>query len=122
MSLFVDINPETIVPELVTDFENRLGVVLKAGDQRREFLQGFGYALTTVLQSLETSGLKELLRTTFGEYMDELGDLVGVTRLPADYADCTVPAFSSCLLCTLPALTDPFSGSLYPVLPDKIRE
>ena len=43
MSLFVDINPETIVPELVTDFENRLGVVLKAGDQRREFLQGFGY-------------------------------------------------------------------------------
>lgn len=90
MSLFVDINPETIVPELVKDFEDRLGVVLKAGDQKREFLQGFGYTLTTVLQSIEASGLKELLRTTFGEYMDELGDLVGVTRLPADYADCTV--------------------------------
>ena len=56
MSIFVDIDPGTIVPQLVQDFEDYLGVVLGAGDQRREFLQGFGYALTTALQTIEATG------------------------------------------------------------------
>ena len=55
MSIFVDIDPGTIVPQLVQDFEDYLGVVLGAGDQRREFLQGFGYALTTALQTKRSS-------------------------------------------------------------------
>lgn len=88
--LFVNIDPSIIVPELVEYFENYLNTLLKAGDQRREFLQGFGYPFTTVYQSIEASGKKELLRYSFGQYLDELGALVGVSRLPADYADCTV--------------------------------
>lgn len=88
--LFVDIDPSTIVPQLVEDFENALGVVLKAGDQRREFLQGFGYVFTTALQQVEMTGEVNLLQYAYGTYLDKLGELVGVTRLPADYADCTV--------------------------------
>ena len=90
MSLFVDIDPSAIVPQLVEDFENYLGVVLKAGDQRREFLQGFGYVFTTALQQVEMTGENNLLQYAYGAYLDKLGELVGVTRLPADYADCTV--------------------------------
>ena len=90
MSIFVDIDPGTIVPQLVQDFEDYLGVVLGAGDQRREFLQGFGYALTTALQTIEATGEKELLETSFGQYLDKLGALVGVERRPAAAATCTV--------------------------------
>lgn len=90
MSIFVDIDPGTIVPQLVQDFEDYLGVVLSAGDQRREFLQGFGYALTTALQTIEATGEKELLETSFGQYLDKLGALVGVERRPAAAATCTV--------------------------------
>lgn len=86
----MDIDPSTIVPQLVEDFENALGVVLKAGDQRREFLQGFGYVFTTALQQVEMTGEVNLLQYAYGTYLDKLGELVGVTRLPADYADCTV--------------------------------
>ena len=88
--LFVDIDPSTIVPQLVEDFESFLGVVLKAGDQRREFLQGLGYVFTTALQQVEMTGEVNLLQYAYGTYLDKLGELVGVTRLPADYADCTV--------------------------------
>ena len=90
MIIFVDIDPGTIVPQLVQDFEEYLGVVLSAGDQRREFLQGFGYALTTALQTIEATGEKELLETSFGQYLDKLGALVGVERRPAAAATCTV--------------------------------
>lgn len=90
MSLFVDMDPSVIVPQLVEDFETALGVTLPAGDQRREFLQGFGYVLTTVLQNIEMTGEKELLETSYGQYLDALGALVGVSRLQADYATCTV--------------------------------
>ena len=90
MSIFVDIDPGTIVPQLVQDFEDYLGVVLGAGDQRRELLQGFGYALTTALQTIEATGEKELLETSFGQYLDKLGALVGVERRPAAAATCTV--------------------------------
>lgn len=88
--LFVDIEPSTIVPQMVEDFENYLGVVLKAGDQRREFLQGFGYVFTTALQQVEMTGEVNLLQYSHGVYLDKLGELVGVTRLPADYSDCMV--------------------------------
>lgn len=87
MSLFVDIDPQIIIPELINDFENQLGIALNAGDQRRQFLQGFGYVLTTMLQKIETTGKNNLLQYAYGEYLDKLGELVGVTRLPADYAD-----------------------------------
>ncbi len=87
MSLFVDIDPQTIIPELINDFENQLGISLNAGDQRRQFLQGFGYVLTTVLQSIETTGINNLLQYAYGEHLDRLGELVGVVRLPADFAE-----------------------------------
>ena len=90
MSLFVDIDPQTIIPELINDFENQLGISLNAGDQRRQFLQGFGYVLTTVLQNIENTGKNNLLQYAYGEYLDKLGELVGVTRLPADYADVSI--------------------------------
>lgn len=88
--LYFDIDPSVIVPRLVTFFEDYLGTLLKAGDQKREFLQGFGYVLTTAYQTGEMASRVNLLRYAYGEFLDALGELVGVTRLPADYADCQV--------------------------------
>lgn len=90
MSLFVNIDPQTIIPQMISDFESKLGVTLKAGDQRREFLQGFGYVLSNVLASIEAAGENNLLAYTHGAYMDALGELVGVTRLQPEYASVTV--------------------------------
>lgn len=90
MSLFVDIDPQAIIPELINDFENQLGATLNAGDQRRQFLQGFGYVLVTMLQKIEATGKNNLLQYAYGEYLDKLGELVGVTRLPPDYADASI--------------------------------
>ena len=90
MNLFVNIDPQTIIPQMISDFEAKLGITLKAGDQRREFLQGFGYVLAGVLASIETTGENNLLAYTHGAYMDALGDLVGVSRQQPDYATVTV--------------------------------
>ena len=90
MSLFVNIDPEQIMPQLVSDFEGYLGITLAAGDQRRQFLQGFGYVFMTLLQSIEATGEANLLEYSAGAQLDKLGALVGVTRLPADYADVTM--------------------------------
>lgn len=90
MSLFVNIDPEQIMPQLVSDFEGYLGITLAAGDQRRQFLQGFGYVFMTLLQSIEATGEANLLEYSAGVQLDKLGALVGVTRLPADYADVTM--------------------------------
>ena len=83
MSLFVNIDPSTILPELVRDFESYTGVTLKEGDQRRQMLQGFAYALTGVLQSMESTGRQNLLQYSIGSHLDALGELVGVSRLSA---------------------------------------
>ena len=88
--LFVNIDPSVIVPQMVQTVEQYLGVLLNAGDQRRELLQGLGYAFTTAYQDIEATGEVNLLEYSYGQYLDALGDLMGVTRLPADYADCTV--------------------------------
>lgn len=90
MSLFVNIDAEQIMPQLVSDFEGYLGITLAAGDQRRQFLQGFGYVLMTILQSIEATGESNLLEYSSGTQLDKLGALVGVERLPADYADVTM--------------------------------
>ena len=90
MSLFVNIDPEQIMPQLVSDFEGYLGITLAAGDQHRQFLQGFGYVFMTLLQSIEATGEANLLEYSAGAQLDKLGALVGVTRLPADYADVTM--------------------------------
>ncbi len=86
MSLFTNIDPATVVPQLIADFESQLGVTLNSGDQRREFLQAFGYVFTTLLSTIETTGESNLVAYAAGDALDALGTLLGVTRQAATAA------------------------------------
>lgn len=90
MSLFVNMDPMSILPQMVADFESYTGVTLREGDQRRQMLQGFAYVLTGVLQNIEHAGLQNLLQYSSGENLDKLGELVGVYRLPAQASQTTM--------------------------------
>lgn len=90
MSLFVDTSAETIITELISDFEAFTGKTLAAGDQRRIFLQGFGYVLAELITDLEETGEQNLLDYAAGEPLDAIGKLMGITRNDAAGASCTL--------------------------------
>lgn len=83
MSLFVDTDAETLNRDLVSDFESITGQVLKAGDQRRQFLQGIAYVMAVVANNIEETGKQNLLAYSTDKALDALGELVGVKRMEA---------------------------------------
>lgn len=87
---FVETDSQQMMQELLRDFETYTGEVLAPGDARRIFLQGFGYVLAGVLRKIDLTGRANLLEYAFGEYLDALGELYGVTRLPAQRARTTL--------------------------------
>lgn len=90
MSLFLDTDAETLTRELISDFESFTGQTLKAGDQRRQFLQGFAYVMAMLVSDIEETGKQNLVGYSTGDALDALGELVGVTRLEASGASCTL--------------------------------
>ena len=83
---FVNVDAQQITSELINDFESYTGEILYAGDARRIFLQGFAYVFVNLLNSINVTGRSNLLRYSFNESLDALGELYGTPRLPAQKA------------------------------------
>jgi phage-related baseplate assembly protein len=83
---FVNVDAQQITSELINDFENYTGEVLYAGDARRIFLQSFGYVFVNLINSINTTGRSNLLRYSFNDTLDALGELYGTPRLTAQKA------------------------------------
>jgi len=84
---FVVVNPETIINNMINDFESYTGDKLYPGDQRRIFLQGIGYVIVNILNSINEAGRSNLLRYSTGERLEALGeDIFSIQKLQAEKA------------------------------------
>lgn len=87
---FVETDAELIMSDLLSDFEEYLGETLAKGDERRIFLNGFGYTLADQLIHINETGRGNLLRYAEGNELDALGELFHNTRLEAEFATTTI--------------------------------
>lgn len=87
---FVETNAETIINELISDFEEYTGDKLYPADPRRQFLQGFGYAINSIYNAINATGRSNLLSTAVGEGLDGLGELSGTKRLEPSKASVSI--------------------------------
>lgn len=83
---FIETNAEAIVNRLIERFEEYTGETLFPADERRIFLQGFGYVMTDEENFINETGRQNLLRYADGNRLDAIGDLYANPRLEAEKA------------------------------------
>lgn len=90
MLKFVENNSEKIIENLVSSFEAALGETYQKSDERSLFLYQLAQVVVSINSSINDAGNQVLLRYARGQALDDLGDLLGVYRLPATSASCTM--------------------------------
>lgn len=90
---FVETDAESIIVDMLSEFQNRLDTVLYPGDEKRMLLQAFAYAISDAMNHINIAGRGTLLRYATGNQLDALGDLYGNERLEAEKAT-TIVAFT----------------------------
>ena len=83
---FLDTDAESIMATLIAAFETYIGETLYYADERRIFLETFGYAIAAERSHINETAKQNLLRYATGEELDALGELYMNARLDADYA------------------------------------
>lgn len=87
---FVENDSEKIISELVKGFENALGETLQPSDERRIFLSQLAQVIVGINSNINDTGNQVILRYARGESLDAIGELLGVERLQAECAKCTL--------------------------------
>ena len=87
---FVETNPERIQAEIIAGYEAASGRVLANADPIRTFLLSIADIIIQLKQDLNFTGRQNLLTYATGEYLDALGALMRVSRLPAAKAQTTI--------------------------------
>ena len=87
---FASYDPDAILRELIAGYEAAADRTLAQGDPIRLFLNAIAAAIIQERFLLDDSARNSLLMYARGDYLDALGDLVGVTRLAAVASRCTV--------------------------------
>lgn len=87
---FIETDAEEMMNRLIESFEEYTGKTLFPGDEKRIFLQGFGYALTNTEIHINETGRGNLLRYATGNQLDAIGDLFSNARLKGSYARTTL--------------------------------
>lgn len=87
---FVDYNSESVISELVAQFEKALGETLQPSDERRMFLNQLAQVIIGLNANINDSGNQVLLRYSRGDALDAIGELFGVERLSAESAKCNL--------------------------------
>lgn len=119
---FVDTDVDTLLSELIADYEAEYfketgeAKTLAMGDPVRILLYANAARIYSILQSINTTAKQNLLKYATGDYLDQLGARVGVTRLPAGPAGATVRFTLSAVqnsVVTIPAGTRVAAGNVY---------
>ena len=87
---FVDYDSQSVMSELVAQFESALGVKLQPSDERRIFLNQLAQVVIGLKATVNSSGNQVLLRYASGDALDAIGEMLGVERLPSEYAQCNL--------------------------------
>lgn len=81
--VFVEVDPATLTRELIAEYEARTGRTLYPAQPERIWLDLLAYRETLLRQAIQDAATNNLVQFARGEYLDALGRLLGVTRLPA---------------------------------------
>ncbi|MBQ6298282.1 MAG: baseplate J/gp47 family protein [Selenomonadaceae bacterium] len=87
---FVEADPTTLDSEIVSTVENYLGRKLASADPLRLFLKALEAIIIHQRLLIDWTAKQNLLAFSEDEYLEHLGALVGVERLPASKAITTV--------------------------------
>lgn len=87
---FINTDTSKILEETIEAYETISGKKLYPGDPVRLLLSSTAYLETLVRNDINYTGKMNLLKYATGEYLDELGNLLGVSRLPASHAYTTL--------------------------------
>lgn len=88
--VFVPVNPDGIVAEMKAYYEDKLDRKLQPADIEMLIINGFAYRESLLRNALNDTAILNLLEYAVAPIIDYLGDLVGVTRIPAVPATCNM--------------------------------
>lgn len=88
--VFVDVDPNNIVNEMVAFYEAQTGKKLQPAQIERLIINGFAYRESVIRNAINDSAVQNLLSFASAPLLDYLAELVGVQRLPSQPATCTI--------------------------------
>lgn len=87
---FIDRDAPTIIAEMVADYETRTGRTLEPAQIEMLLINSFAYRELLLRNQIQDAALQNLVAYARFPMLDHLGELVGVTRLPAQSAETTI--------------------------------
>ncbi|MBO9674409.1 MAG: baseplate J/gp47 family protein [Sphingobacteriaceae bacterium] len=88
--IFIDSNPDIIVADFKANYESLTGMQLAPGQAEMLLIQAISYRIHLNKIEANEAAKQNLLAYARYPMIDYLGELVGVTRLPAAKAICTI--------------------------------
>lgn len=88
--VFIETDPEAVLAAVIADYEARAGKTLLPAQAETLVLNSIAYRETLLRASIQSAGEQNLVAFSSAPVLDYLGELVGVTRLAAAFAECTV--------------------------------
>lgn len=88
--IFIDSDPDAIVADFKADYEKLTGVQLAPGQAEMLLIQAISYRIHMNRIGANSAAKQNLLAFAVFPMLDYLGELVGVTRLPASNALATI--------------------------------
>jgi phage-related baseplate assembly protein len=87
---FVNTDPDAVVTELVNYYQTLTGKILQPAQIEQLVMNAGGYRISLLLNQINETANQCLVKFATGAALEQLGALVGVTRLPASAAACVV--------------------------------
>ncbi len=87
---FINTDPAVILAELIAAYEAETGKTLQPGQVERLLINAFAYREGLVRQAIQDAAVQNLVDFSTAPVLDYLASLVGVTRLPAEPAECVL--------------------------------
>lgn len=116
MIKFIDENVDNIEETFKQGYEEIMGVTIKNGDPINDFIGWITYIFTVIKNDINYTGRMNLLRYSKNEYLEALGELVGVKRIQEKGAKATIKyTFSKIFpnVITIPKGHKVAAGNLY---------
>lgn len=116
MIKFIDENIDNIEIALKEGYQEIMGVTIKDGDPINDFIGWVTYIFTIVKNDINYTGRMNLLRYAEKEYLEAIGELVGVERIQEKGAKATIKyTFSKIFpsVVTIPKGHKVAAGNLY---------
>lgn len=87
---FIDDNPADVLSALIADYESRTGKTLQPAQVERLLINAFAYRESVIRTVINETARQNLVAFATAPVLDYLGQLVGVTRIPAIPATTTI--------------------------------